>query len=140
MVSLACMMMNRRKHSIEARRFADRRLREDEAPKLHDEIPTLKSLVLVFEERSGAGANKYTRRVVVERAPALFLMQCGDPRCVDGEHDLTAAVMRELRNGKTTFHGSDECGGSIGTAPCARVLHFDATAEYGASVVQHLSA
>jgi hypothetical protein len=125
-------MMYSRRSRVEADRFADRRRREDEAPKLAAQVPTLKSLRLEIEERMGAGGTKHVRRVVIERAPALFLVPCGDPRCIDGEHDLTSTVMRGLRDGQCSFHGTDECAGSVGTSPCLRVLHFDGTAEYTA--------
>jgi hypothetical protein len=69
---------------------------------------------------------------MVDRAPALFLVPCGDPRCADGEHDLTTVVMRALRARETSFRGIDECTGSVGSSTCPRVLHFQATAEYRA--------
>ena len=92
----------------------------------------LTSLRLDLEERSGIGRVKHLRRVVVDRAPALFLVPCGDPRCVEGEHDLTTTVMRALRAHETSFQGNDECRGSVGESACGRVLHFDGAAEYGA--------
>ena len=118
-----------------AERFAERRRREDEAPKLCNVVPTLTGLRIELEERSTVGGTKHIRRILVDRAPALFLVQCGDPRCVDGEHDLTMDVMRALRGGETAFHGSDECRGTIGSASCPRVLHFSATAEYKTGTV-----
>jgi hypothetical protein len=125
-------MMNRR-NSAAAQRFAERRRREEDAPRLHDQVPNLVSLKLEIEERSGVTGVKHTRRVVVDRAPALFLVPCGDARCADGEHDLTTTVMTALRAHETSFQGTDECTGSAPspTAPaCARVVHFDAVAEY----------
>jgi hypothetical protein len=122
--------MNHRKNSPQALRFAERRRREDDAPRLLDQVPNVVSLQLEIEDRSGIGGTTHTRRVVVDRAPALFLVQCGDPRCADGEHDLTNTVMRALRSHETSFHGDDECRGSIGPSACSRVLHFDAVAEY----------
>lgn len=125
-------VMNYRKHGAAAARFAERRRREDDAPRLCDQVPGLLSLRLDIEERSGiAGTQpKHIRRFVVDRAPALFLVPCGDPRCVDGEHDLTTLIMRALRAHETSFQGTDECTGSLGPSPCDRVLHFDAIAEY----------
>ena len=126
-------MMSLRKNSLAALRFAERRQREDEAPRLSTQVPDLVTLKLEIEERYGAGAMKHTRRVVVDRAPALFLVPCGDPRCTDSEHDLTSAVMIALRARLTSFEGSDECGGTLGSAGnayCSRTLHFHATAEY----------
>jgi len=125
-------MMPFRKNSHAALRFAERRRREDEAPKLHGQVPSLTSLEIRIEERAGwgVGATKHIRRIMVDRAPALFLVPCGDPRCAEGEHDLTIDVMRALRSRQTSFQGSDDCAGAIGTAACPRVVHFDATAEY----------
>ena len=123
--------MRSRRNSPQALRFAERRRREDDAPRLHEQVPNLVSLQLEIEDRSGvAEGSAHTRRVVVDRAPALFLMPCGDPRCVDGEHDLTTMVMRALRQQETAFKGQDECRGSVGPSACSRVLHFDAVAEY----------
>jgi hypothetical protein len=119
-----------RRNNLAAERFAERRRRENDAPKLANQVPTLTSLRLDIEERSIVGATKHTRRVVVDRAPSLFLVPCGDPRCADGEHDLTSTVMRALFARETSFHGSDDCMGSQGPSACARVIHFDGTAEY----------
>jgi hypothetical protein len=126
------MMMSHRMNSPAALRFADRRRREQDAPRLLREVPKLKELKLEIEERTGLGGTKHVRRVLIDRAPALFLVPCGDPRCLDGEHDLTAVVMRALDAGKTAFEGTDECRGSLGSAACTRVLHFRAQAEYSA--------
>jgi hypothetical protein len=126
------MMMPHRGNSLQAQRFADRRQREDDAPKLSSQVPALLSLKLDVEERTGVGGTKHIRRFLVDRAPALFLVPCGDPRCIDGEHDLTLEVMHALRDRQTSFTGRDECRGAIGSSPCQRVLHFDGTAEYSA--------
>jgi hypothetical protein len=133
-ITLAGVAMNYRKNSPQAVRFAERRKREDEAPRLHDQVPSLTSLLLEIEDRSGVGGATHTRRVVIDRAPALFLVQCGDPRCLDGEHDLTTTVMRSLRSRETSFKGEDDCRGSVGPSSCSRVLHFGAVAEYGPEV------
>jgi hypothetical protein len=124
------MMMPHRKNSPAAQRFADRRQRENEAQRLCVQVPNLTDLRLEIEERAGVGGTKHTRRVVIDSAPALFLVPCGDPRCIDGEHDLTPTVMRALRAKETSFAGDDDCRGSIGSSACARVLHFDAVASY----------
>jgi hypothetical protein len=130
MVTLARMMMNYRKNSPAALRFEERRRREDDAPRLSEAVPDLVSLRLEIEERSGATATKHVRRVLIDRAPALFVVPCGDSRCADGSHDLTTAVMRGLRTHETAFHGDDACTGSLGLGNCTRILHFDALAEY----------
>jgi hypothetical protein len=123
-------MMPFRKHGPEAERFAERRRREDEAPKLSGEVPNLRSLQLQIEERTPVGRVKHIRRILVDRAPALFLLPCGDPRCVDGDHDLTSVVMGALQARQTTFQGSHHCEGSVGASECGRDVQFDGKAEY----------
>ncbi len=126
-------MMNSRKHGPQALRFAERRRRENDAPRLTAEVPDLVSLQFDVEDRAGVfGGTKYTRRIVIEHAPALFLVPCGDPRCSGEEHDLTHEMMRALERHQTTFHGDDECRGSVGPGACSRVLRFDAVAAYRA--------
>ena len=122
--------MKFRKTSPAAQRFADRRQREDDAPRLRDEVPDLVSLLLDVHEEGGSAKPRYLRRIVVETAPALFFLPCGDPRCLDGGHDVTGTVMRAIRSRARAFHGTDDCYGSVGSTTCGRVLHFDATAEY----------
>ena len=116
-------------------RFAERRQREDEAPRLSTSIPRLQKLCFAIEERSEANRSsgpKHLRHIVVANAPALFFVPCGDPRCIDGGHDVTAPIMQALHAGQATFQGQDACYGSLGTSQCARVLHYTATADYGA--------
>jgi hypothetical protein len=124
-------MMRARTNSPQALRFAERRKREDEAPRLREQVPNLKSLELHIEDRSGAAGSEHIRRVVVDRAPALFLVPCGDPRCVEGGYDLTSMVMRALRLQETSFHGEDSCGGSLGPSACQHQLKFTGVATYG---------
>lgn len=125
------MMMRSRRDSPTAIRFAERRSREDKAPRLHEQVPDLLSLQLDIEDRSGVGeGSAHTRRVVIDRAPALFVWPCGDPQCANGEHDLTTIVMRALRAHETSFHGEDSCMGSVGPNACLRVLQFEAVAGY----------
>jgi hypothetical protein len=124
-------MMPLRRNNPAALRFVERRRREDEAPKLRGQVPGLTSLVIKIEERAGGGGSKHIRRFVIDSAPALFLVPCGDPRCSEGDHDLTFAVMRALRAHQTSFQGSDDCTGVIGSSSCLRVVHFDGTAQYG---------
>ncbi|HEY1692525.1 MAG TPA: hypothetical protein VGG39_10205 [Polyangiaceae bacterium] len=125
-------MMGYRKNGIVAQRFAERRQREDEAPRLGDQVPNLRGLRLEIEERAGDLGLKHVRHVVVGSAPALFIVLCGDSECHEGEHDLTGPIMRALRAGSTRFDGEDVCNGSVGSlrAECTRVLHFDAVATY----------
>jgi hypothetical protein len=116
-----------------AQRFAERRKREDEAPRLAREVPRLKTLRLDIEERrtTAAGAeSKHVRHVVVDRAPALFLLPCGDPDCRMGGHDLTRAVMHELASGATLFDIEEACRGTVGNAECTRIIHVAGVATY----------
>ena len=116
-----------------ARRFAERRQREDEAPRLVTTVPKLESLGLQLSEGNPGISNpelSHTRRFVVATAPALFVMPCGDTQCKDGGHELTAQVLSALRSGKQQFEGEDSCRGVIGSAECRRVLRYVGTARY----------
>jgi hypothetical protein len=116
-----------------AARFAERRKREDEAPRLSAELPRLKTLRLAIEERRGSietPETKHTRLVVVAHAPALFLVPCGDPSCLDGGHDVTDTLMRQLRAGAAEVVAEHECQGSVGTSHCGRVLRVRGEATY----------
>ena len=124
--------MNFRKKSPAALRFAERRQREDSAPRLSTEAPFLLSLRLEIEEQGSSAQPRYIRRIMVDTAPALFFFPCGDPRCVDGGHDVTAAIMSALRARSVAFDGTDDCLGSVGSATCSRVVRFGAVAEYRA--------
>ena len=97
--------MNHRSREA-SQRFAERRKREDDAPRLKAVVPELEALALEVNEHRGAsaiGGSKHLRRVVVEHAPALFVLSCGDPSCKDGGHDITAEVLRHLRQHETDF-------------------------------------
>lgn len=74
----------------------------------------------------------HKRRVVVERAPALFELPCQDSSCKDGGHDITRDVMRALQDGSTQFQGEDLCRGQVGQAECRRVLSYVGIATYKA--------
>jgi hypothetical protein len=123
--------MNRRGEAAE--RFAARRRQEDEAPRLRDVVPRLTACRVEFEERRGGVTTadvSHTRRIVVERAPALLIIPCGDASCRDGGHDISSDFLRGLREGRTVIHGEDTCYGQVGTADCGRILKFTAFAEY----------
>mgnify|MGYP003352250246 CR=1 FL=1 len=116
-----------------AQRYADRRRREEDSPRLAIEVPRLLTLRLEMVERTGEGtsvAPPYVRHVVVGQAPALFLVSCGDAQCKDGGHDLTRDVLFRLRASETAFKGEDGCDGTIGSARCSRVLHYTGVATY----------
>jgi hypothetical protein len=126
-------MMSFRRNSEAVQRAAERRRREDSAPRLSTEVPTLESLRLEVEEWRADGHapdSKHIRRVVVGSAPALFLIACGDSRCKDGGHDLTSDVMRHLRAGEHDFEGQSVCHGQTGTATCGRILRYRAVADH----------
>lgn len=122
-----------RRNPETARRLAERRQREDEAPRLAALFPKLESLgIRVLEGNPGISnqAGAHTRRVVVSTAPALFVLPCGDSQCRDGGHELTEQLLAGLRQGKLQFEGEDSCRGVIGTAECRRVLRYVAIASY----------
>lgn len=124
--------MRRRDHEA-ALRFAERRQRETDAPRLAATVPRLQSLRLEVEERrSGISAAEtaHIRRFVVASAPALFVLPCHDPRCKNGGHDVTHLIMHALRSGQRQFEGEDSCPGVIGSSSCQRILRYVGVAEY----------
>jgi hypothetical protein len=126
--------LSRRRPSDGELRVAERWQRADDAPRLCDEAPNLKTLRITAEEWRGGGGisgSEHVKIVQVATAPALFLMPCGDPRCKDGGHDITYEVMNMLRSQATRFEGEDGCGGSVGGGECARQLRYVITATYG---------
>jgi hypothetical protein len=126
-------MRRGRKQSEAAQRSDERRLREDEAPRLLARVPDLLTLSLTIEDRSDTSVSqpRHVRHVVVAHAPALFSITCSDPNCRDGGHDVTDSIMRALARRETTFQGEDRCYGALGSSPCTRVLHYAAVASYG---------
>jgi hypothetical protein len=125
--------MYNRRQSEASLRYAERKRREDEAPRLATEVPALRELRLEIEERSGGSLVAepvHVRRIVVEHAPALFILPCGDSRCKDGGHDITHAVLRSLHAKEERFEGQDLCSGSQGSGQCSRALHYVAIATY----------
>jgi hypothetical protein len=114
-------------------RFAERRRREDEAPRLKEEFPELKTLKLEIEEHrreTTIAETKHVRIVIVDRAPALFEIPCNDPSCRDGGHDMTDAVAHRLRARTGVFTLEDVCMGDVRGAPCGRVVRLVALATY----------
>ncbi|MGH7295794.1 MAG: hypothetical protein ACRELB_12700 [Polyangiaceae bacterium] len=125
-------MMSSRFRSEAAHRFAERRQREEEAPRLRDRVPSLASLRLDVTDRLGTthAEPKYTRIVVVDVAPALFVLTCADRSCRDGGHDVTDAVLKGLLAGSTSFELEHECSGDLGSTRCARSAHVTVSATY----------
>jgi hypothetical protein len=116
-----------------AERFADRRRREDEAPRLLNVAQGLRSLRFQIEERRAGSSlieTAHARPIVVSRAPALFFFPCQDATCKDGGHDVTIPIIDALRARKEQFEGEDRCFGRSGSADCGRVLRYVATATY----------
>ena len=124
-------MMRRNNEASE--RHAERRRREDEAPRLIATVPNLLTLKLHLQEAKGdvsVAETGHIRHVVVANAPLLFDMPCRDPACKDGGHDVTNAITRSLKAGETQFEGEHQCTGYVGDGACQRVLRYTATATY----------
>jgi hypothetical protein len=125
-------MMWRQNREV-TRRTAERRQREDEAPRLAAAIPALQGLRLEVLEHSSSishPAHTHVRHVVVASAPALFVVPCHDTQCKDGGHDLTQEILAALRGRNARFEGEDVCRGSVGSAGCSRTLGYVAVATY----------
>lgn len=121
------------KRNAEAnQRSAERRQREDTAPRLAAEVPKLLTLsIAIADGEPGAiGGSEHVRHVIVARAPALFEMKCGNRDCKEGGHDITYELLRELQAGKTKVDGQDACHGNVGSSRCAYVMRYVATATY----------
>lgn len=126
----------RHRQSEASVRAADRRKREDDAPRLLERVPDLESLQLEIEERRAGSAvseSRYVRRVVLPHAPALVVVPCMDNDCADGGHELTDIVLRALALRETEFEGEDACRGYTKTRECQRVIHFVGKASYRAT-------
>lgn len=126
-------MNHRRRQNDAALRFAKRRQREDDAPRLLDAVPNLTSLKLELDERphaETAPALRHTRHIVVDRAPAVFFIVCGERGCTDGGHDLTRDVIRELERSSKSFSGEHECDGLRDGSRCRNTLRYRVLASY----------
>jgi hypothetical protein len=122
------------KANAAAQRSSDRRQREDDALRLRAVVPALATLQIEVVEESGSGSTKHRKHIVVERAPALFDIVCGDPRCEHGGHDITHEVMRALHGAQHTSESSHDCAGSTGSAPCTRRISYRVYATYTPAV------
>lgn len=127
-------MASFRSRSTEASQAAaERRQREDRAPRLIAEAPQLATLKLEIEEmRQGASVPEtvHVKHVAVEHAPALFDLPCLDSTCSGGGHDVTNQVLAALRSRSTKFQGEHSCNGMTRTAACTRVLRYVGIATY----------
>jgi hypothetical protein len=126
------MYANSSKFNAATQRAVERRRIEDDAPRLAAEVPALRSARILIVEQVPTGSTRHTRHVIVSRAPALFIVPCGDPSCLEGGHDITAHVMSAFRRRLSKAEGEDGCGGSCGSAPCGRSIRFELSAEYAA--------
>ena len=111
---------------------AERRRQEDESPRLRTVIPSLSALRLELSEsrREGPIDLSHIKRIVVENAPSVFVLPCGEPRCRRGSYDLTGSIIAGLHRGVARIVASDTCLGDVGSAQCGRVMHCIAVAEY----------
>jgi hypothetical protein len=128
------MFNGRKRDQAAAEALAERRRREDAAPRLLERAPQLRSLRLWFEEgRAGGGvlALPYSRPIVVASAPAQFDVPCMEPRC-DGRHDLTSAILRALDQRLTNYEGESVCNGVVNLVGCDRTLKYRCEATYAA--------
>lgn len=126
-------MQNRRRQTEATLLAIERRQREDDAPRLKHEVHRLAELNLVIDEYQPGSVvlvARHTRRIVIDRAPAMFEMPCTEDRCRGGGFDLTHDVMRALRSRQTEFEGQDTCAGELGAGRCGRILHYVAHAKY----------
>ena len=121
------------KLSPAARASQARRVREDGAQRLSDEVPELAALRFDIEDQASFEVGPpltYIRHVVVSTAPALFDLPCGDRKCEDGGHDITTHVMRALKKHEERASGRSRCRGVRGSDPCNRELRFQLSATY----------
>ncbi|MFO0675609.1 MAG: hypothetical protein U0169_03685 [Polyangiaceae bacterium] len=123
--------MSRRGEAAE--KFAERRRREDEAPRLKDLVPDLKACRIEIAERrsnvTSADVN-HTRHVVVASASAMLVVPCSDPSCQGWGHDIGPSLLRGYRDRRAEIRGEDACDGYVGGDRCGRVLTFAAFAQY----------
>ena len=126
------MYARRMKTMAAAQRASERKKREDDAPRLRDGVPDLVSLQIEVVEHNGTSTMKHRKHVVVAIAPALFWIACGDKECNDGGHDITAEIMRALRQKKTQLTGEHACDGQTGSVACARTIQYEMSAAYKA--------
>ncbi len=125
------MTFNRSKTS--RREPPERWQREDSAPRLRDTYAHLRTLRLElteFREGQQIAGTRRTLHIIVERASTHFEVSCGDPKCTGGGHDISAAILRALRDRCVTTQGDNYCGGYVLDRGCGRELHFTAIASF----------
>jgi hypothetical protein len=124
------MAFGRSKNSEAAQQSAERRRREDDAPRLAAIVPELGELKLEIGERRLGTTVSHVRRIVVANAPALFVLTCVHKGCEGGGHDITRELVAALKRHEKRFVGSSACQGTIGPDSCGSALEYVATATY----------
>jgi hypothetical protein len=120
-----------KKSSAVALRSAERRRREDDAPRLAAVLPGVHSLRIEVVEHLAVGTSRHVKLVRVERAPALFVIPCGDSDCYEGDHDITREVMNMLHSREGELRGESSCQGSVRSGYCHRRISYHVCVEYG---------
>jgi hypothetical protein len=122
--------MFEKERAAATQRSIERRRRENAAPRLNKEVPSLVRLRVAVTESGGFTTKKHVRHVVVASAPALFVFECGDELCREGGHDVTTSVLYALRGMRTTFEEHHSCDGTVGSSGCRRLVDLTFFAEY----------
>jgi hypothetical protein len=125
--------VNSKKRAASIQRATERREREALAPRLLHSCPELRSLRIHIEDRFALAVTKHVRHVMVDRAPAYFVIACGDETCDSTGHDITHEVMAALRMKSAVFTSEHPCEGNVGKAICTRTIYFTVTAEFASS-------
>jgi hypothetical protein len=124
-----------RRNNEAAERARERRQKEDSAPRLATDVPSLRTMRLSVSFRRGetiVSDASYVRVVVVATAPALFEINCSDSYCQGGGHQATQQILEGLRAKKTQFQGEVPCYGSVGSSAtrCTSTLVYQVEATY----------
>ena len=126
----------RRDSTDAAARRKARRERDDASPRLHERVPKLEALhfeISVSLDGADLNAVRHVKRFMVGQVPASFVIDCTDPACREGGHNLTELVLERLAAGRERFEAEAVCAGRAGERACGRVLHVTAVASYSRS-------
>jgi hypothetical protein len=124
-----------RRNNEAAERARERRQREDAAPRLAKDVPSLRTMRLSVSFRRGDAIvpdASYVRVVVVPAAASLFEIPCTDTYCQGGGHHLTKLILDGLKAKKPTFQGEVPCHGTVGSSgtQCQTTLLYQVEASY----------
>jgi hypothetical protein len=124
-----------RRNNEAAERAKERRQKEDAAPRLAADVPSLRTMRLSVSFRRGESLvtdASYVRVVVVPTAASLFEIPCSDPYCQGGGHRATQPILEALRAKKPKFQGELPCNGTVGTSAnrCTSTLIYQVEATY----------